>query len=392
MALAEHPTAAPGHLTMRGSAALALAAFRSFPFGIVAFDHEGRIVIWNRRAEELLGHLATNMTCCGRLGCRDPDGPLGDNCLTQLARKRQQPLPEVRLDVPTDRGLGAVWVAAASLAPAHDHVVVQLRPGDPGDRRRRTVPHWLEGPQLRIRTLGRTVVESREGPIGGRWLERRSGQLLKLLVTERGRVVHTDEIVESLSPGSDMSESGNVRFVVHALRQKIEPHRRRGQSTFVIARQGGYTLDRDRVWVDADVFERAVADGKAALLDGNVDASAAFFAEAIQLYTGDFLVDELYAMWVLAERDRLRSLMSDALSALARIRRERGDLDGAAALTERLAKMQPYDMDIQRDAIELMLQCGRRSDAVRHYQALRKRMLATFGEEPRFTLADLRAV
>jgi DNA-binding SARP family transcriptional activator len=375
---------------MRGSAALALAAFRSFPFGIVVFDYDGKVVVWNRRAEEIIGHLATEMACCELLGCRHDDGPLAGECLTQLARTRQAPLPEVRLDLDPGTGPGAAWVAAAPLAPAHEHVVVQLRPGDAGDRRRRTDPHWVSGPQLSIRTLGRTAVDSPEGPISGRWLERRSGELLKLLLTERARVVHTDEIIEALWPGAGPTDTTNVRFVVHSLRQKLEPHRGRSESSFILARQGGYTLDRDHIWIDADVFERYVADGRSALADGDVVAAERLFREAVDLYEGDFLADELYATWVQGERDRLRSLMSDALSALADSRRKSGDIPGAAKLLERLAAVQPYDMEIQREATELMLMCGRRSDAVRHYRALRKRMMETFGEEPQFKLSELR--
>ena len=387
--MTDHPVRSPGHLTMHGSAALALAAFRSFPFGIVVFDYDGRIVIWNRCAEQLVGHLATDMTCCELLGCRTPGGVLADGCITALVRSRQEALPEVRVDVETDDGPGAVWVASAPLAPAHEHVVVQLRPGETGDRRRRTVPHWVAGPQLRIHTLGRTTVESAEGPIGGRWLERRSGDLLKLLVVERSRVVHSDEIIESLWPGSDVRESNHLRFLVHSLRQKIEPRRKRGKSSFILARNGGSTLDRERVWVDADEFERLVGAGQTALAGGNVAEAESLLTEAIDLYGGPFLVDAPYEIWAQAERDRLRALMSDALTAMAGIRRDAGDLDSAAALTERLAEIQPYDMDIQRDAVQLMLRCGRRSDAVRHYQALRKRMREMFDEEPLFKLADL---
>jgi len=51
--------------------------------------------------------------------------------------------------------------------------------------------------------------------------------------------------------------------------------------------------------------------------------------------------------------------------------------------------MQPFDMDVQRQAVEMLLRAGRRSDAVRHYEALRKRMLDVFEEEPSFTLPEV---
>ena len=48
-----------------------------------------------------------------------------------------------------------------------------------------------------------------------------------------------------------------------------------------------------------------------------------------------------------------------------------------------------WTSDVQRQLIEIWLQQGRRSDAVRRYDVLRTRTLREFGEEPGFTLSDL---
>jgi DNA-binding SARP family transcriptional activator len=377
---------------VNGKAALALAAFQSAPFGLLVLDYQRRAVVWNESARDLLGVINAGDTCCDLLGCGTSGEPLSDGCLTELARSQQRELPEVRIDVATDGGDGAVWITAAPLAPEHEYVVVHLRPGEVGDRRRRTIPHWTAGPELRVRTLGRTLVESREGPIAGNWIDRRTGQMLKLLVTERRRVVHTDEIVEALWHQAGVSDSSKVRFLVHSLRHKIEPDRQRGQSHFIIARNGGYTLDSDRVRIDADEFELHVRDSRAALARGDEAAAERSLSAAVELYGGDFLVDEPYAEWVLAERDRLRGLMSEALTGLAELRSRDDDIGAATSLAERHAAMQPYDMEVQRQAVEMMLRAGRRSDAVRHYEALRQRMLDVFEEEPSFTLPDVAAL
>ena len=55
----------------------------------------------------------------------------------------------------------------------------------------------------------------------------------------------------------------------------------------------------------------------------------------------------------------------------------------------RLADSQPFDSDVQRELIVLHIKRGRRTEAMRRYSELRKRLQREFGEEPDFQLADL---
>src|SRR6185436_15206302 len=105
----------------------------------------------------------------------------------------------------------------------------------------------------------------------------------------------------------------------------------------------------------------------------------------------DFLADEPYAEWAIAERDRLRAVAANGLRALAELRLARDDVDGAVIDLERLAELEPYDVDVHRRLIGLALRRGRRTEAVRRYNALRRRMLTTFGEELEFSLSDVAA-
>jgi DNA-binding SARP family transcriptional activator len=110
------------------------------------------------------------------------------------------------------------------------------------------------------------------------------------------------------------------------------------------------------------------------------------------LYRGDFLAEEPYADWAQAERDRLRALAAEALRVLTPLHEHHGNLPAASATLERLIELEPFDVDVHRDLIELALRRGRRTEAVRRYSALRQRMLTTFGEDVSFTLADLTPV
>ncbi len=381
-----------GGATARRHASLESEVFNAFPYGLLVLDRDGSVVCRNQEAARLIkamGLSATGLTCCALLGCRRPETVLEAGCLTELALSREQALPEVRVDLHTAAGPTAVWAVAAAIAGDPARVVLQLRPGDSADRRRRTSPHWMTGPRLRIRTLGRTVVESVEGPIGGAWLDQRTGQLLKYFVAERQRAAAVDEIGESIWPGADYAVGASVRYYVHALRRKLEPQRGpREPSAFIAASRGTYRLDLDNVEVDADEFEARVSAGLAAV-ETDPQAAAAEIERGLAIYRGDFLADLPYAEWAMPERHRLHDLACIGLRRLADIRLELRLVDGAARSLERLATLQPFDEDVHRRLMELDIMQGRRSDAVRRYAALRSRMRRTFGQDPNFAPADL---
>lgn len=239
--------------------------------------------------------------------------------------------------------------------------------------------------------LGPTLIQRGGVSLGGDWLWQRPGQLLKYLACNRGRFVAAEEISEAIWPGADpFAGVARVRHYVHVVRAKLEPERdRRTPSWFVVAAGGGYSLDRAHVWLDVDEFESCAESGLAAFRRGERQRAEVSLGRALALYRGDFLADEPFADWALFERERVTALESRVLSALAELALKEGRLDEAGRRLERLAGLEPFDTDVQRDLIALCLRRGRRSEALRRYSALRTRFQRHFGEEIGFTLTDL---
>ena len=77
------------------------------------------------------------------------------------------------------------------------------------------------------------------------------------------------------------------------------------------------------------------------------------------------------------------------LRALAALHVRAGELDAASENLQRLADLEPLDVDAQRQMLTLLLRRGRRSEATRRYEVMRRRFRRAFGEEPSFELAEL---
>jgi DNA-binding SARP family transcriptional activator len=385
----------------RGPAPGALPYGRLFdgsPWGLLVTRPDGSVVGANRASRRMLGAAAEqpSVRCCDLLGCGTPGGALADGCVSRLAASRPEPLPEVRVDLPPGgarRGLpGSVWVIGARLEGDDELVLLQLRPGGSGDRRRRTEPHWISGPRLRVHCLGATRVESDGGTLGGSWLDHRPGRLLKYLVLRRGHAVPLDELLEVFGDDERRRTPGSIRQAVYVLRERLEPQRgRHDASAFVVARHGGYRLDTANVSVDVDDFEAHAGRGRQAMSLGDRTAAERHLTAAMALRHGELMSDEPYSEWVLPERDRLHGLAAQCLRALAEIRLAAGDLAEASRHTLALSELEPLDLDLQKDLLRLLLRGGRYSEAERRLVVIRRRFRRTLGEVPDLDLAALRA-
>jgi DNA-binding SARP family transcriptional activator len=351
------------------------------PAGVVAVDPEGRLAGCNPAAVRLLGTLPDRggVRCCDLLGCRRPGSALESRCIAEAVRSRRGVVGELLVRT----AAGDVWVSGAPLGD-DGSVVLHLRPAGSANG------HAEE--RLCIRALGPMRLEIGSAVLEGDWLAHRPGQVLKYLVAMRGRPVSSDELLEAFwpQPGGTPAAT-NVRQAVHALRQRLEPGReRQSASRYVLGRRGGgYELAAGRVVVDADAFVAAADTGLNAVRDGDAGRALAALGRAAALYRGDFLADEPEADWALAERARLRGVAGRVLRALAGLHLRAGELDAASDHLQRLAELEPLDLDAQRQLLTLLLRRGRRSEAARRYEVVCRRFRRAFGEEPGFELAEL---
>ena len=359
------------------------AMFAALPAAALVLGPDGTLIACNPAARVVLGPAAkAGVRCCDLLSCRPAgDGPAA-GCVTELVLRGDGPLAERQVQLLDG---AAAWLSAAPVGAAGQVVAMLHRLAGPAGLPREDLP-----PRLRVRSLGRTRLETDDTPLPDEWLGHRPGQVLKYLICERGRVVPHDELLEVFWPNAGRAGATSVRQAIHTLRDRLEPDRPKGKpSGYVVARTGGYELAPGRVWIDADDFEAHARAGLDALQRGALERAGVSLTAAAAAYGGDFLADEPYAEWALLERARLRELVAQVLRGLAGLDQAAGDDEAAAEHLQRLAELEPLDLEVQRELIALLLRRGRHSEALRRYELVRRRYRRAFGAEPGFALADL---
>ena len=303
------------------------------------------------------------LTCCD-LVCRQIVRPRFDEtpaCLTRGALAAGGPLEEVQVNLPPHSPAELAWVTV-SLLGGDAGAIFHVRADD--SEATQSVGAPVAAGRLRVFAFGRTRVESSAaGSIGGEWIEQRPGQVLKYLICSRGRR-RGRQIAQALWPETDARALSSVRYCTRSA-LSLEPTRARESRRASSSPGAADSLNTQRVWVDATEFEELVATASRALAAGERETALHRLEPATNLYRGDFLADEPYAEWALAERDRFQELAGRVLRALIELRLAVDDLEGAARHARRLADTEPYDNDAQRRHIELSLRRSRRTEAVR---------------------------
>ena len=350
--------------------------------GVILVDPAGRLVWCSTAMEAGLQRVGLRWSrgtpCCDVLGCGDHE----DGCLTERALSA----PEA-LHTRTWRGGGdghaleGTVTARTIRSGSVRMVALELRfhgAAKPAASTR----------DVTVAALGRVRVSVAGRSRDGDWLQQRPGQVFRYLLAARGGAQRSEAIASALWPERGPSAVANVRYCIFKLREQLAEGGIPADS--VVARDAaGYRIDLRRVELDVDAFQAQSLAGLAANRRGDAATAERELGEALRLYRGEFLADDPYADWAFSEREYLRGLAGKDLAAMAQIALAGGRLVGATEHLLRLSQLEPFDSHVHQMLIEVCLRRGRRTEALRHYDALRARLHRAFGEHPDFDLTGL---
>jgi DNA-binding SARP family transcriptional activator len=215
---------------------------------------------------------------------------------------------------------GDWWAALMAFSRAGDaEALTRLSRTRPLPAGRSSPATPVAGPTLTVRLLGTFEVIRDRAPVDLSALRPRVRSVLQYLALHADAYVHRDVLAAVLWPESDL-ETGRrgVQVAVSALRSLLQPGQPR-QSTLLPRRGDAYALalaghgSSDVVELDAQLVR-----ARRARAVGHVSAAITAWREVARLYRGELLLEQGNAEWVVAERDRLRLAVADALESLGR--------------------------------------------------------------------------
>ena len=354
----------------------------------LVIDDRQRVAAWNQAAEQLLGYAreeAIGRRCAEVLQAVLPGGEpvCVPTCeIFQCFRDcRPRGLASCRV-----RRKDGGWVDVSY------HSIVLPRPQGPAAGapvalvllRERDAQH-VGAPQrgvLQIFALGKFgLAANGRGVEVERWKRRQAVTLLKFLVTQLDRPVHRERILDCLWPEVDEDRGwGRLKVTMYYLREQL---RAAGASEDAIQTVGNaYLLKRDAVWVDAESFEKSVAEGRALQSKGHGAEALRRYEEAALLYRGAYLEQDSLADWCAEERERLGEIHMDMLTRKAECHAERGEFAEAVLVCRKGLVHDPCRESFHRDLMSYLARLGRRDWAIAQFRHCREVLGREFGVEP----------
>ncbi|MBC8163376.1 MAG: HEAT repeat domain-containing protein [Roseiflexaceae bacterium] len=224
---------------------------------------------------------------------------------------------------------------------------------------------------LRIRTLGAFTIWRGDQEVKDRdWRSSKARQLFQILLTERGKTLPRDYLLEVLWP--EMAEEAafnNLRVTLNRMSKAIEPDRPEGApSSYVVQQAETYSFNVASDYaVDASAFLTAVEQGREALNQGQRQPAVEAFRRAIGLYGGVYLPDSMYEDWAVIERERLMLLFHETAVALGMLLLDEGLAHEAIGLAWRVLEYDQAQEESYRLLMRAHASLGERSTALRLY-------------------------
>ena len=216
-------------------------------------------------------------------------------------------------------------------------------------------------------------------PLGG--VKQRS--VLALLLLHRGEVVSSERLIDELWGERPPATAAKV---IHVYVSRL----RKSLGDGVLETHGhGYRLAVDADQVDAERFERLVAEGRRQSGTGAPDRAAETLQDALSLWRGSALADLAYEEFAQDAAGRLDELRMVALEELVCAELDLGRHVELVPRLDALVREHPYRERLLEQLMIALYRCGRQAEALERYSVWRRSLDEERGLAPGQALRDL---
>lgn len=248
------------------------------------------------------------------------------------------------------------------------------------DRRESTPDISLESSsgKIRINVLGSMQIFSGEKQIPASLVanKRKLLKLFKLLILKFGKGIHREEAISTLWP--EMSEANAINNL-HALcfrLRKIFPQRA------IVFTEDRLYLEPDLIETDFQIFENFAAKGLDLYQRNKKEEAFEYLQKAVSLYRGDFFEFDLYFEGADPVRHHLQRIFKKSALALCEISKAKNEGESLIDYSSRAIRSDDLDEEAWRALFTGLKMTGRKNEALRKYEELKKLLKTELDVEP----------
>lgn len=203
--------------------------------------------------------------------------------------------------------------------------------------------------------------------------QQKTQMLLKVFLSERGRVFTQDQLIEALFPEDPAKASTkNLQNRISELRKALEPTLKPRQPSSYIQRVGqeGYAFSKEVACaLDTETFETHLKSARGLEASEHWPLALEAYEQALTLYQGEYLSEDLYDDWTLPLRNHWHELYLEGLQHAAECQTKLGQYAEAIDLCGQLIQAAPAREKAYAHKMRNHYYLGDTQQALQTYQA-----------------------
>ncbi|MFW6265077.1 MAG: BTAD domain-containing putative transcriptional regulator [Bacillota bacterium] len=215
------------------------------------------------------------------------------------------------------------------------------------------------------------------------WKSKKALQIFKYLVSQQGKKVPKDIIMELFWPDNDLDQVANLHTTIYYIRKTLD-QLHKGFASCLKSSKGLYSFEsKDYCIIDINEFDNFYNLALNNHKEKKIDKALNLYYQTINLYQGDFLQEDLYDDWAYILRQEYREKYIDIILRtnyiLSKIQEKYIEANN---ICEKGLNIDPYREELYRSIIYNYIKSNNYIYAIKRYKEYSKMLEQEFDLEP----------